>query len=79
MDESSPIGAVWQDDSGGPFNIIAGRRFMSTAVSIGSPAFCCDSKWVYFDGNDQECEADKRKRLGEEGAWPKRVRFLALK
>jgi sulfate-transporting ATPase len=37
------------------------------------------SKWVFFDGNYQEYEADKRKRLGEEGARPKRVRFKALK
>ena len=38
-----------------------------------------DSQWVYFDGNYQEYEADKKKRLGEEGAKPKRVRFKALK
>jgi sulfate-transporting ATPase len=38
-----------------------------------------DSQWVFFDGNYQEYEADKRKRLGEEGAKPKRVRFKALK
>ena len=34
---------------------------------------------VFFDGNYQEYEADKKKRLGEEGAKPKRVRFKALK
>ncbi|RQP24837.1 energy-dependent translational throttle protein EttA [Piscinibacter terrae] len=38
-----------------------------------------DSQWFFFDGNYQEYEADKRKRLGEEGARPKRVRFKALK
>ncbi len=38
-----------------------------------------NSQWVFFDGNYQEYEADKRKRLGEEGAKPKRVRFKALK
>ena len=38
-----------------------------------------DSKWNFFDGNYQEYEADKKKRLGEEGARPKRVRFKALK
>ena len=38
-----------------------------------------DSKWVFFDGNYQEYEADKKRRLGEEGARPKRVRFKALK
>ncbi|MDM0043920.1 energy-dependent translational throttle protein EttA [Variovorax dokdonensis] len=38
-----------------------------------------DSQWVFFDGNYQEYEADKKRRLGEEGAKPKRVRFKALK
>jgi sulfate-transporting ATPase len=38
-----------------------------------------DSQWVYFDGNYQEYEADKKKRLGEEGAKPKRMRYKALK
>ncbi len=38
-----------------------------------------DSQWVFFDGNYQEYEADKKRRLGEEGAAPKRVRFKALK
>ncbi|MDO4723867.1 energy-dependent translational throttle protein EttA [Vandammella animalimorsus] len=38
-----------------------------------------DSQWVFFDGNYQEYEADKKKRLGEEAAQPKRVRFKALK
>ena len=33
-----------------------------------------EGKWVFFDGNYQEYEADKRKRLGEEGARPHRVR-----
>ena len=38
-----------------------------------------DSQWTFFDGNYQEYEADKRKRLGEEGAKPKRIRYKALK
>ena len=38
-----------------------------------------DSQWVFFDGNYQEYEADKKKRLGEEGARPHRVRYKALK
>jgi len=33
----------------------------------------------FFDGNYQEYEADKKKRLGEEGARPHRLRFKALK
>ena len=38
-----------------------------------------DSKWVFFDGNYQEYETDKKRRLGEEGARPHRLRFKALK
>ena len=38
-----------------------------------------DSQWVFFDGNYQEYEADKKRRLGEEGAAPKRMRYKALK
>ena len=38
-----------------------------------------DSQWVFFNGNYQEYEADKVKRLGEEGARPHRMRYKALK
>lgn len=38
-----------------------------------------DSQWIFFDGNYQEYEADKVKRLGEEAAKPKRIRYKALK
>jgi len=38
-----------------------------------------DSQWTFFDGNYQEYEADKIKRLGEDGARPHRVRYKALK
>lgn len=34
-----------------------------------------DSQWRFFAGNYQEYEEDKRKRLGEEGAKPKRIRY----
>jgi sulfate-transporting ATPase len=38
-----------------------------------------DSQWVFYNGNYNEYEADKKRRLGEEAARPKRVRFKALK
>jgi sulfate-transporting ATPase len=38
-----------------------------------------ESQWVYFDGNYQEYEADKRKRLGEEASRPHRIKYKALK
>ncbi len=37
-----------------------------------------ESQWVFFNGNYQEYEADKLKRLGEEGARPKRMRFKPI-
>ncbi|HLX30885.1 MAG TPA: energy-dependent translational throttle protein EttA [Casimicrobiaceae bacterium] len=37
-----------------------------------------DSKWVFFEGNYQEYEADKKRRLGEEGARPHRPRYKPL-
>src|SRR4051812_18747641 len=38
-----------------------------------------ESQWVFFPGNYQEYEADKKKRLGEEAAKPHRIKFKALK
>jgi sulfate-transporting ATPase len=37
-----------------------------------------DSQWAFFNGNYQEYEADKKKRLGEEGAKPKRIRYKPI-
>jgi len=37
-----------------------------------------ESQWMFFNGNYQEYEADKRKRLGEEGAKPKRIRYKPI-
>lgn len=42
-------------------------------------AFEGDPKVVLFPGNSHEREADKTRRLGEEGARPKRIRFKPLK
>ncbi len=38
-----------------------------------------DSQWTFFAGNYQEYEADKKSRLGEEGARPRRLRFKPLR
>jgi sulfate-transporting ATPase len=38
-----------------------------------------DSQWFFFNGNYQEYEADKKKRLGEEGARPHRLRFKPIR
>ncbi len=37
-----------------------------------------DSRWTFFTGNYQEYEADKRRRLGEEGAKPRRIRYKPI-
>ncbi len=37
-----------------------------------------ESQWTFFNGNYQEYEADKKKRLGEEGAKPKRIRYKPI-
>jgi len=37
-----------------------------------------DSQWSFYTGNYQEYEEDKRKRLGEEGAKPKRIRYRPI-
>src|SRR5213595_2531466 len=37
-----------------------------------------ESQWTFFNGNYQEYEADKKKRLGEEGAKPHRIRYKPL-
>ena len=37
-----------------------------------------ESQWTFFAGNYQEYEEDKRKRLGEEGAKPKRIRYKPI-
>jgi energy-dependent translational throttle protein EttA len=38
-----------------------------------------ESQWVFYQGNYQEYEADKVRRLGEEGARPKRMRFKPIR
>ncbi len=37
-----------------------------------------ESQWSFFAGNYQEYEADKRRRLGEEGAKPRRLRYKPI-
>src|SRR5581483_9680562 len=59
--------------------VISHDRWFLDRIATHILAFEGDSQAVFFDGNYQEYEADKRKRLGEEGARPKRIRFKALK
>jgi sulfate-transporting ATPase len=63
----------------GSVMVISHDRWFLDRIATHILACEGDSQWVFFDGNYQEYEADKRKRLGEEGAKPKRVRYKALK
>ena len=63
----------------GSVMVISHDRWFLDRIATHILACEGDSHWTFFDGNYQEYEADKRKRLGEEGAKPKRVRYKALK
>ena len=63
----------------GSVMVISHDRWFLDRIATHILAAEGDSQWVFFDGNYQEYEADKIKRLGEEGAKPKRVRYKALK
>ena len=63
----------------GSVMVISHDRWFLDRIATHILAAEGDSQWVFFDGNYQEYEADKRKRLGEEGAKPHRLRFKALK
>ena len=54
-------------------------RWFLDRIATHILAFEGDRKVVFFDGNYNEYEADKRKRLGEEAARPHRIRFKPLK
>lgn len=54
-------------------------RWFLDRIATHILAFEGDSKVVFFDGNYNEYEADKRKRLGEEAVRPHRIRFKPLK
>ncbi|AZG07403.1 energy-dependent translational throttle protein EttA [Pigmentiphaga sp. H8] len=63
----------------GSVMVISHDRWFLDRIATHILAFEGDSQVVFFDGNYQEYEADKKRRLGEEGAKPKRVRFKPLK
>jgi sulfate-transporting ATPase len=63
----------------GSIMVISHDRWFLDRIATHILACEGDSQWTFFDGNYQEYEADKKKRLGEEGAKPKRMRYKALK
>jgi energy-dependent translational throttle protein EttA len=58
--------------------VISHDRWFLDRICTHILAYEGDSQWKFFDGNFTEYEADKKKRLGEEGARPKRVRFKSI-
>ena len=58
--------------------VISHDRWFLDRIATHIMAFEGDSQVVFFNGNYQEYEADKKKRLGEEGAKPKRLRYKPL-
>ena len=58
--------------------VISHDRWFLDRIATHILAFEGNSQVTFFDGNYQEYEADKRKRLGEEGAKPKRIRFKPI-
>jgi sulfate-transporting ATPase len=53
-------------------------RWFLDRIATHILAFEGDSQVAFFEGNYQEYEADKRKRLGEEAARPHRLRYRPL-
>ncbi|MGF6635719.1 energy-dependent translational throttle protein EttA [Paraburkholderia sp. MM6662-R1] len=58
--------------------VISHDRWFLDRIATHILAFEGDSQVTFFDGNYQEYEADKRARLGEEGARPKRLRYKPI-
>ncbi len=58
--------------------VISHDRWFLDRIATHILAFEGDSQVTFFDGNYQEYEADKRARLGEEAARPKRLRYKPI-
>jgi sulfate-transporting ATPase len=63
---------------GGSAMVISHDRWFLDRICTHILAAEGDSQWVFFQGNYQEYEADKVRRLGEEGARPRRMRFKPI-
>ncbi|GAB2877238.1 energy-dependent translational throttle protein EttA [Paraburkholderia jirisanensis] len=62
----------------GSVMVISHDRWFLDRIATHILAFEGDSQVTFFDGNYQEYEADKRARLGEEAAKPKRLRYKPI-
>ncbi|MEM5388079.1 energy-dependent translational throttle protein EttA [Paraburkholderia phymatum] len=62
----------------GSVMVISHDRWFLDRIATHILSFEGDSQVTFFDGNYQEYEADKRARLGEEAARPKRLRYKPI-
>jgi len=62
----------------GSVMVISHDRWFLDRIATHILAAEGDSCWTFFTGNYQEYEADKRRRLGEEGAKPRRIRYKPI-
>ena len=58
--------------------VISHDRWFLDRIATHIIAFEGNSQVTFFDGNYQEYEVEKKKRLGEEGAKPKRIRYKPI-
>ncbi len=58
--------------------VISHDRWFLDRIATHMLAFEGDSRVVWFEGNYQEYEADRRRRLGAEAEQPHRIRFKKL-
>lgn len=58
--------------------VISHDRWFLDRIATHILAFEGNSQVTFFDGNYQEYEADKKMRLGEEAAKPKRIRYKPI-
>ena len=59
--------------------VISHDRWFLDRIATHILSFEGDSQVVFYNGNYHDYEEDKKKRLGEEGARPHRLRYKALK
>ncbi len=58
--------------------VVSHDRWFLDRIATHILAFEGDSQVTFFEGNYQEYESDKRKRLGEAAAAPKRLRYKPI-
>lgn len=63
----------------GTVMVISHDRWFLDRIATHILAFEGDSQVYFFEGNYQEYEEDKKRRLGEDAVQPKRIRYKSLK